>query len=180
LVVSLRTVETLFPLAVPTFGMPVVNESDLDWEEVDREDAAWRRKQLGDAAGNEALGASIFEIPPGKGSFPYHYHTGNEEAMYVLDGTATLRLEDTEHEVEPGDYVAFPADETGAHRLRNEGEEPVRLLMVSTMNEPDVLVYPESDKVGALAGAAPGGDSDQREVSDFFYREDAVGYWDGE
>lgn len=51
-----------------------------------------RRKQLGNAAGGEQLGCSLYEMPPGQESWPYHYHTANEEAMYVLAGRGTLRL----------------------------------------------------------------------------------------
>jgi uncharacterized cupin superfamily protein len=156
------------------------NEAALDWQDVDRGNARYRRKQLGAAEGGEQLGTSLYELPPGGASFPYHYHTGNEEALYVLGGTGTLRLDGDEHALEPGDYVALPADASGAHRVHNDGDEALRYLLTSTMNEPDVMVYPDSDKVGCLAGSAPGGDSDERAVNAFFRREDAVGYWDGE
>lgn len=156
------------------------NEADLDWQDVDRGNADYRRKQLGAAAGGEQLGTSLYELPPGGASFPYHYHTGNEEALYVLAGTGTLRLDGAELDLKPGDYVAFPADEGGAHRVRNDGEEPLRYLLVSTMNEPDVVVYPDSEKVGVLAGAPPGGDSSERTVEGFYRQADAVDYWTGE
>lgn len=156
------------------------NEDDLAWQEVDRGDARWRRKQLGAADGGDELGTSLYELPPGGASFPYHYHTGNEEAIYVLAGTGTLRLAGEEHALEPGDYVALPAGEGSAHRVRNDGDEPLRYLVVSTMNEPDAMVYPDSDKVGVLAGAAPGGDAADRTLEGFFRRADAVDYWDGE
>jgi uncharacterized cupin superfamily protein len=156
------------------------SEDDLSWTEVDRANARFRRKQLGAADGGEELGTSLYELPPGGASFPYHYHTGNEEALYVLAGSGTLRLDDEDHALVPGDYVALPARADSAHRVRNDGDDPLRYLMVSTMNEPDVMVYPDSGKVGALAGAPPGGDSDERTVDEFHRRENAVGYWDGE
>jgi uncharacterized cupin superfamily protein len=178
---SRRTVvpPTVFPPPVDGPVMPT-NEDDLDWQDVDRGNARFRRKQLGAAEGGDQLGTSLYELPPGGASFPYHHHTANEEALYVLAGTGTLRLDGEEHPLESGDYVALPADPSGAHRVRNDGDDALRFLMVSTMEEPEVLVYPDSGKVGALAGAPPGGDSDERTVDEFHRREDAVGYWAGE
>ncbi len=156
------------------------NEDDLEWQEVRKGNARYRRKQLGAADGGERLGSSMYELPPGGASFPYHYHTANEEALYVLSGSGTLRLDGEEHAVEAGDFAALPADESGAHRVRNDGDEPLRYLLVSTMNEPDAMVYPDSGKVGVVAGASPGGSSDDRTVEAFFRLSDQVDYWDGE
>ncbi len=49
---------------------------------------AYRRKLLGQATGAEKLGCSLFEIAPGKRAFPFHYHFANEEALYILEGSA--------------------------------------------------------------------------------------------
>jgi hypothetical protein len=54
------------------------------------------RKPLGTAAGNHKLGCSLYEVPPGCKSWPYHYHYANEEAIYVLEGRGTLRLDGEE------------------------------------------------------------------------------------
>lgn len=156
-----------------------VNEADLDWETPDRDEAGWRRKRLADAVGGEGLGASLYELPAGRRSWPYHFHTANEEAMYVLDGTATLRLAGENHPIEAGDYVAFPADERGAHQVVNDGDGPLRYLVLSTMVEPDVTVYPDSEKFGVFAGAPPGGTGD-RVLGGFYRIDDAVDYWTGE
>ena len=160
--------------------MARVNEADLDWDDYEHGATAFRRKQLGEPAGGEALGCSLYELPPGRRTWPYHYHTANEEALYVLAGAATLRWPEGTATVQAGDYVAFPADERGAHRLVNESDEPVRFLLVSTMVEPDVTVYPDSGKFGAYAGAPPGGDEDERVVSGYWRLDDDVDYWEGE
>jgi uncharacterized cupin superfamily protein len=160
--------------------MEPVNAEDLAWSETDEGATRFRRKQLAAAAGGEELGTSLYELPPGARSWPLHYHTGNEEAFYVLAGEGRLRTDsddeaDDGHSVEAGDYVACPADERGAHQLVNTGDEPLRFLAMSTMNEPDVAVYPESGTVGTFVGRPPGGAGDE---SPTFYREaDAVGYW---
>jgi uncharacterized cupin superfamily protein len=157
--------------------MPTVNESDLDWREYDRGEAAFRRKELSTAAGGEEIGCSLYELPPGKRSWPYHYHTANAEAMFVLAGEGLLRTENGEEQLEAGDYAAFPADESGGHRVVNDGEEPLRYLMVSTMNEPDVTVYPEMEKFGLYVGAPPGG-RDERSLEGYYPVDADVDYWE--
>ena len=157
--------------------MHKVNESGVDWQEYDREEATFRRKELSNAVGASDLGCSLYELPPGERSWPYHYHTANEEALYVLSGTGLLRTADGERQLEAGDFATFPADESGGHRIVNDSEEPLRYLLVSTMNEPDVTVYPEMDKFGVFAGAAPGG-RDERSFHGYYRIDDEVGYWE--
>lgn len=159
--------------------MTHVSESDLEWTEHERGETQFRRKQLGEAADGEEIGCSLYEIPPGKRSWPYHYHTGNEEAIYVLSGAGTIRHDGGSNPLEAGDYVACPAGEAGGHRVVNDGDEPLRYLAVSTMNEPDVTVYPESEKIGVFAGSPPGG-REERTVSGFYRLDDDVSYWDDE
>jgi uncharacterized cupin superfamily protein len=159
--------------------MGPINEADLEWSETDRGETRFKRKQLAEAADGEDIGCSLYELPAGHRSWPYHYHTGNEEALYVLSGTGTLRLDGETYDLETGDYVAFPADESGGHRVVNDSEGPLRYLAVSTMNEPDVTVYPDSGKIGVFAGSPPGG-REERSVHGYYNRDDDVDYWDGE
>ena len=67
-----------------------------------------------------------------------------------------------------------------AHQLRAEGDEPLRYLALSTMNEPDVLEYPDSGKVTVFAGSAPGGEKSARRLELTVKKDAAVGYWEGE
>jgi uncharacterized cupin superfamily protein len=173
--------------------MEPINESSLEWTETERGPTRFRRKRLADAAGGADLGASLYELPPGGKSWPYHYHTGNEEAIYVLAGEGTLRLGDRDsgvdggddgskgdearHPLRAGDYVALPAGPESAHRVENDGDEPLRFLVVSTMRDPDVTVYPDSGKIGVYAGSPPGGDPDDRVVDGYFPRDATVDYW---
>lgn len=59
------------------------------------------------------------------------------------------------------------------------GENDLDYLMLSTMNEPDAILYPDSNKVGVMAGAAPGGNKAERTLSAFFLNT-PVDYWQGE
>ena len=159
--------------------MGKVNETDLEWSTLSGGETGLRRKKLAAAAGGEDVGCSLYELPAGDRSWPYHYHTGNEEALFVLDGEGALRLDGERVPLEAGDYVALPADERGAHRVINDSEGTLRYLMISTMTEPDVTVYPDSGKVGVFAGAPPGGEG-ERTVHGYYRREDAVDYREGE
>ncbi len=159
----------------------MVHESELEWDATSHgERFANRRKQLGKAAGGRQIGCSLYEIPPGKRPFPFHFHTANEEAMYVLAGSATLRIADREVLVREGDYVAFLVGPPGAHQVINDSDRPLRILMLSTMIEPEVAVYPDSKKIGVFAGSAPGGDPTVRSVFAFLPEAAEVPYWHGE
>jgi uncharacterized cupin superfamily protein len=57
--------------------------------------------------GAEKLGCSLFEVAPGKRAWPFHYHFANEEALYILEGSATLRLGAEEFQLSQGYFVAL-------------------------------------------------------------------------
>jgi uncharacterized cupin superfamily protein len=159
----------------------VVREEELPWTEQSHgQSYGLRRKQLGAAAGNRKLGCSLYEIFPGRKSFPYHYHCANEEAIYVLEGSGTLRIGGKEITISKGDYIALLNRPEGAHQVINTSDQPLRYLCFSTMIEPDVIVYPDSNKVGILVGSAPGGPKEQRTLNMFLRTEAKVDYWDGE
>jgi uncharacterized cupin superfamily protein len=159
--------------------MAPVNEDDLEWTEIESGDMNVRRKQLGEAAGGEELGCSLYELPPGEESWPYHYHTANEEAAYVLSGTGTLRLAGESHQLTAGDYVAFPADASGGHKIVNNSHGPLRYLVFSTMEDPEVTVYPDSEKLGVFVGSPPGG-REERTIHGYYPIDADVDYWEGE
>lgn len=155
-----------------------VTEADIDWTETEEGETRFRRKQLGEAADGDELGCSLYELPAGAKSWPYHYHAANEEALYVLAGTATLRGDDETVRIEAGEYVSLPADESGAHRVINDGDDPVRYLVISTMTEPDVTMYPDSGTFGVYVGSPPGG-REERSLSGYYDVEETVDYWSG-
>lgn len=159
---------------------PVVHSGDVDWEEGGRGELfGHRRKRLGALAGSRALGCSMIELLPGKTAWPFHHHWGNEEAMFVLEGEATLRLGDRRFVVRAGDYVAFEPTESAAHQMTNTSSAPCRYLMVSTMRAPDVTVYPDSGKIGVFGTLPPGGRGEDA-LRLYLPTQAAVDYWDGE
>lgn len=131
--------------------------------------------------GARRLGARYVEILPGKKAWPIHCHHANDELFVILAGAGVLRYGGEEHGVSAGDVVVCPAGgvET-AHQLRAKGSEPLRYLAVSTMNEPDILEYPDSGKVTVFAGSAPGGEKSDRRLELTVRKDAAIDYWDGE
>ena len=158
----------------------IVNAEALPW--VEGGDGArfeCSRKSFTHATNAEKLGCSMFRVPAGKAAFPAHLHHGNEEAIYILAGQGTLRLGDGRHPVGPGDYIALPAGRV-AHQLLNSGPVLLEYLCFSTMIQPEVVEYPDSGKVGAIAGAAPGGDKTDGNVRGFYKMDSEVDYYEGE
>jgi uncharacterized cupin superfamily protein len=153
----------------------IVHSEEQPWvERAHGEFFAVKCRRLGHAAGGKALRCNMFELSPGKTAMPFHYHLGDEEALYVLAGAGTLRLGDAHLAVKAGDYVAFPPGEHASHQLTNTSADALRYLFISTRVQADVIVYPDSKKVGVRSGEG---------ASTFarFFPEDAkVDYWSGE
>lgn len=121
------------------------------------------------AAGHCAV--SVYEVPPGKSAYPYHYHTANEEVFYILWGTGTLRTPEGAKTVVPGDFLFFPANASGAHKLTNESpDETLVYIDFGTANSVDVAFYPDSGKVGIWG----------RNINAVFEEERKVDYYHGE
>jgi uncharacterized cupin superfamily protein len=155
---------------LPTHRHPnVVNDQQVEETELIRDGAvSLRRRKLAAAAGGGRLGVSLVDLQPRHRSWPHHAHTANEEALYILEGRPTLRIGDERVPLEPGDYVALPPGT--AHQLIGH-DEVTRYLCVSTMTAPDVVRYPDSDKIGVMVGDA---------LTAYFHEEHAVDYWAGE
>ena len=116
------------------------NLFEPDWDAArDEPPFSWRRARIGWQAGARDLGASLFELPPGSATFPLHAHYANEEMILVLAGRPSLTGADGEvRELVAGEVVACPAGREGAHRVDNHGDEAARVLIVSTMREPEI------------------------------------------
>lgn len=134
-----------------------------------------RRARIGYELGSELLGLSLFELPPGEAAYPYHFHYADEEVVIVLEGRPTLRAPDGTRALEPGEAVHFPLGEAGAHQLRNDTGERVRFLALSSSGRPDVIVYPDSNKVGVGERLPRGGG-----LRAFFSADAGVDYWHDE
>jgi uncharacterized cupin superfamily protein len=138
---------------------------------------SWQRAPLARQAGAEHLGASLFALPPGEALFPLHYHLGNEEMLIVVDGSPSLRTLEDERVLEQGEVVSFPRGEEGGHQVVNRSDAEARVLVVSEMNAPEVVIRPESGKLSAL-GRPPGGRGEG--IHRVFHERDEAPFWEGE
>src|ERR1700720_3110843 len=105
------------------------------------------RRGVAHDLGGRWFGASVYELPDGQWTFPYHYHHGVEEWLYVVAGAPTLRDPTGERALAPGDMVCFQSGPAGAHAVRGPG----RVVMFSgaaAAGAASVSVYPDSDKLG--------------------------------
>src|SRR5216684_792372 len=115
--------------------MPNIHEPHFD-EPREHPGFVARRARIGRQAGAQRLGLSLWDLPPGQGAYPYHFHLAEEELVIVLEGHPSLRTPTGWRELEPA---------------------AVRFLAVSTAGQPDIVVYPDSGKVGAFERRPDGG-----------------------
>jgi uncharacterized cupin superfamily protein len=157
----------------------MANVFEPEWTDGGGEGDGAKRAQIGRQVGARRLGVSLYELPGGDPPWPYHYHHGNEELIIVLSGRLHARTPQGWQELEPGSVVGFPRGPAGAHQVENRGEEPARYLILSEMNAPEAVVYPDSEKVQVMT-RAPGGPDQKDQLIANFRLADAVGYWEGE
>ena len=92
---------------------------------------------------------SIYEVPPRKSAVPYHYHLRNEEVFFIMSGTGLLKTPEGERTVTAGDFLYFPNNEDGAHKITNISEtEPLVYADFDLLHDLEVVFYPDSDKAG--------------------------------
>lgn len=152
--------------------MKITRTKDLAWADaLQKGNFSQRRKELGSTG---KLSCGLWELPPGKKSFPFHMHHVTEEALWVVSGTGKVRSTDGLTPIGPGDWVGFPPG-ASAHQLINDGTEPlVYVAMGCNPAGADVVEYPDSGKVASSVQAGP----DRKRF--VFKKESETGYFDGE
>jgi uncharacterized cupin superfamily protein len=119
-------------------------------------------------AGAERMVFDFRKLPPGKYSFPYHFHHNAEELFYIVSGKCSLRTPEGVTEVGAGDLIHFEVGPGSAHQMFNHTDEPCVYLDIRTFDRVDVAEYPDSNKMTAMP---PG---------KFFKQDSAVSYLTGE
>ena len=130
----------------------------------------FRRKFIPFGGAKNTL-VSVYEIPPGKAAYPYHYHHKNEETFYILSGEGGLRTPDGERKVSAGEFLFFPTGPAGAHKLTNSSDtENLVYIDFDVVHDVDITIYPDSEKIGVWGMG----------INQLYPQAEAVDYYDGE
>jgi uncharacterized cupin superfamily protein len=104
------------------------------------------RQALGDAAGLTQFGVNLLRLEPGTWSSQRHWHTAEDEFVWVVEGEVVLVTESAEEVLRAGDCAGFKAGVADGHQLQNRSSRPALLLEVgSRCPEQDIVDYPEID-----------------------------------
>jgi uncharacterized cupin superfamily protein len=109
------------------------------------------RRRLGDAGGLKAFGVNLMHLPPGRWSSQRHWHTHEDEFVYVLEGELILVEDQGSTVLRAGDFAAFPASSGNGHHLRNEGASVAVYLEVGSRHPDDVAICSDIDLKSANA-----------------------------
>ena len=127
--------------------------------------AGREKRALGSAFGLTDYGVNLVTLPPGTWSSQRHWHSQEDELIYVLEGAPVLVTDAGRTPLGPGMCAGFPAGSGDGHHLRNETDRPVVYLEVGSRRPDDEVEYPDIDM--RLAGRAQG---------DRFRRKDGTPY----
>jgi uncharacterized cupin superfamily protein len=106
---------------------------------------AWRR--LGDAAGLTQFGVNLLCLAPGVWSSQRHWHSHEDEFVYVLQGEVVLVTDQGEEILRAGDCAGFKAGVRDGHCLQNRSPHDAEILVVGSRNDADHGEYPDIDMV---------------------------------
>jgi len=110
---------------------------------------ATRSKQrLGDALGLKNYGVNLTTIPPGAVSALRHWHSHEDEFIYIVSGELTLVTGDGEQRLTPGMCAGFPAGKADGHCLVNRTQRDAVYLEVGDRRPEDAVTYPDDDIAG--------------------------------
>lgn len=113
------------------------------------------KRALGDALGLTQIGVNLTTLPPGKESALRHYHTREDELVYVLEGEVVLVSDEGEQLLTAGMVAGFPAGVANGHQLVNRSQQPARYLEISNRDAEDGASYPDDDLAYAKGEDGP-------------------------
>jgi uncharacterized cupin superfamily protein len=104
-----------------------------------------QRTRLGDAAGLTQYGVNLLRLPPGAWSSQRHWHTTEDEFVYVLSGEVTLVTDAGDEILRSGDCAGFKAGDSDGHTLQNRSSSDAVVLEVGTRSADNAAHYPDID-----------------------------------
>jgi uncharacterized cupin superfamily protein len=105
------------------------------------------RQRLGEAGGLTQFGVNLLQLPPGESSSQRHWHSQEDEFIYVLAGELVLVTDRGEEVLRAGDCAAFPRNTPDGHHLINRSGTMAVCLEVGSRIEDDFAFYPDIDLV---------------------------------
>ena len=103
------------------------------------------RRRLGDAGSLQDFGVNLMTLPPERWSSQRHWHSHEDEFVYVLEGELTLVEDSGESVLRPGDCAAFPKGTGNGHHLRNLGTTVAVYLEVGSRHADDLTTCSDID-----------------------------------
>jgi uncharacterized cupin superfamily protein len=149
---DIRDKERGMPLAPPALDpVDVPPSSGCGYPEPFRSRVLPREKRaLGDALGLTKIGVNLTTLPPGRESSMRHFHTHEDEMVYVIEGEVVLRTDQGEQILTAGMCAGFPAGAENGHQLVNKSTSPARYLEISNRDRQDICFYPDVDLADGL------------------------------
>ena len=115
--------------------------------------AARQRWRLGDAAGLTQFGVNLMRLPAGAWSSQRHWHSSEDELVYVLEGEVVLVTDDGEERLGAGDCAGFKAGDGNGHHFQNRSDKEAVLLEIGTRSRGESAVdYPDIDLMFPAGG----------------------------
>lgn len=107
---------------------------------------ARRRSKLGDAAGLNQFGVNLMRLPPGAWTSQRHWHTHEDEFVWVVAGEVVLVEDEGETVLRAGDCAGFKAGVANGHHIINRSDaEAVLLEIGARAPETDAAYYSDLD-----------------------------------
>src|SRR6185312_5961723 len=133
---------------------PIMNLDAVAFDDVEENGPyTSSRGSIGRHIGAEKLGYNLTVLPPGKVQCPFHNHHGDEEMFLILEGEGELRFGEARYPIRKHDVIACPTGGAEvAHQIINTGTTPLRYLALSTLADVETCEYPDSQKIGVVAG----------------------------
>ena len=149
--VKLRKVNLVFLMIIDPEKVPEITGSKYP-QQFQSAVAGRVKKRLGDAAGLQNFGVNLVRLAPGSCSALRHWHTRQDELIYVLEGEVTLITNSGEQVLKPGMAAGFPAGDADGHHLVNRTNSDVVYLEIGDRTLGDDAHYPDDDLIAKANG----------------------------